>query len=144
MNMRDAVACRRPRPCPYSRPRPASHIDAGHAGRGRNQPRPDAVGRGDAVTRSEEAPMKTYSRHNCSSAHRTYKKFAECAIRRVEWVEGEGPIALIAWCRVPTVTLHETMESAESAKRSIDETACGGFCVRNHEIVRLNCPSAVR
>ena len=86
--------------------------------------------------------MKTYSRHYCSSAHRTFNRFAQCAIRGTEWVEGEGPIAVIAWCRVPTVTLHETMESAESAKRSIDETGCGGSCIRNHEIVRLNCPSA--
>jgi len=86
--------------------------------------------------------MKTYSRHNCSAAHRTYRTFAECAIRRTAWVQGSGPIALIAWCRVPTVTLHATVEAAEAAKSFIDQYKCGGMCTGRHEIVRLDCPSA--
>ena len=45
--------------------------------------------------------------------------------------------ALLAHCRVLTVTLWPTLEAAQVCKKRIDETACGGRCVRDHEIIDL-------
>ena len=86
--------------------------------------------------------MKTYTSHRCNKAHRSYRTFMECAIPRAAWVRGDGAFAVIAWCRVPSVELHPDLESAEAAKASIDQSACGGKCVRNHEIVRVVLPGA--
>lgn len=82
--------------------------------------------------------MKVYRQHGCSSIHRTYNRLARCMIRRVAWVSGEGPYALIAWCRVPTVTLYETPERAHAALEALG--ACGGHCTRRHEVVALVRP----
>lgn len=82
--------------------------------------------------------MKVYRRHNCLGNHRTYNAFTRCAIKRVEWVAGEGRFAVIAWCQVPTVTLHNNATAARNAKEFIDATACGGNCVRNHEVVEVS------
>lgn len=81
--------------------------------------------------------MKIYRNHRCFSQHRTTRTFIKCAIRRLEWVHGTGNLALIAWCRVPTVTLYSDVTDAESAKRMIDGGGCGGGCNRRHEIVRV-------
>ena len=81
--------------------------------------------------------MKVYWRHRCTSLHRTPRTFLRCAIRRLEWVHGTGDIALIAWCSVPTITLHETTEAAESVRELIDAGGCGGRCHRQHDIVRI-------
>jgi hypothetical protein len=75
--------------------------------------------------------------HNCERNHRTYNTLARCAWKRAEWVDGEGPYALLADCRVLTVTLHPTYESAAKAKARIDGSGCGSSCRRNHEIIRL-------
>ena len=82
--------------------------------------------------------IKTYRRHRCESQHRTYRTFLKCAIRRLEWVMGDGQFAVIAWCGVPTVTLHKRLEDARDAWETVNATGCGGRCSRRHEIVRLD------
>jgi len=54
------------------------------------------------------------------------------------WIDGDGQFALLAWCRVLTVTLWPTRAEAEKQKKVIDETACGGGCTGNHEIIDLS------
>ena len=80
--------------------------------------------------------MKTYMDHRCAAHHRTVQTFLKCAIPRAAWVHGAGPIALIAWCTVPPVTLWPDVSSAEESKRLIDRTGCGHACYQKHEIVR--------
>lgn len=81
--------------------------------------------------------MKTYRRHNCTRNHRTYRTAMKCMIPRAAWITGEGEYALIAWCRVPTISLWKSIEDAESSKEFIDGYACGGRCSRRHEIVHI-------
>ncbi|WP_280298760.1 hypothetical protein [Nocardia neocaledoniensis] len=82
-------------------------------------------------------PTPVYKRHNCEKKHRTARTFMKCAIRRAAWVQGEGPYALIAWCGVPTVMLHPTLEAAEWSEEMIDRYACGSKCNGRHIIVRV-------
>jgi hypothetical protein len=63
-----------------------------------------------------------------------------CAISRAAWIDGTGDYALIAWCRVPTVTLWGELTAAEQQKAIIDRTGCGGRCSGRHEIVRVVLP----
>ena len=59
--------------------------------------------------------------------------------KRAEWVSGEGQFALLAPCRVLTVTLWETRDEAEKEKTLINQIACSGQCTPSlHEIVDLN------
>ena len=81
--------------------------------------------------------MKTYRQHKCTAHHRTERTFLKCAIPRAAWVSGHGQFALIAWCRVPTITLHQQLDDAEESKATIDSTGCGGACKRRHEIIRI-------
>jgi len=62
---------------------------------------------------------------------------------KAEWIDGEGPWALLAHCRVLTVTLWPDKAAAEKQKAFIDKTACGGFCrgELGHEILLLKLPS---
>lgn len=57
--------------------------------------------------------------------------------KEAAWIAGHGRFALLAWCRVLTVTLWETKAEAEMAKNGIDKFGCGGACSRHHEIVEL-------
>lgn len=82
--------------------------------------------------------MKIYRRHRCTSQHRTARTFVKCSIRRLEWVHGTGQIALIAWCRTPTVTLHDDAANALDTKRMIDGCGCGGQCLGRHDIVLID------
>ena len=50
--------------------------------------------------------------------------------RKAEWIEGEGQYALLAWCRVLTVMLCQTIDEAEEKKKFIDEIGCGGNCTK--------------
>jgi hypothetical protein len=86
------------------------------------------------------AKYKIYRQHNCTSRHRTYRKTAECIWRRAEWITGEGPYACLAHCRVLTVQLYKSAEAAEAAKVTIDDTACGGMCRGEHEIIEIVLP----
>lgn len=80
---------------------------------------------------------KLYRRHNCTRRHRTWRTAADCIWPRAEWVTGDGPYALLAYCHVLTVTLWDDPDDAEHQKRIIDATACGHACSRNHEIIQL-------
>ena len=54
------------------------------------------------------------------------------------WISGGGPVALLAPCRVLTVTLWDTREAAQQQKDIIDRLACGGLCTSwRHRIVDL-------
>lgn len=57
--------------------------------------------------------------------------------KRAAWIVGDGQFALLAWCRVLTVTLWGTRQEAEASKGDIDATGCGGLCSREHEIIDL-------
>jgi hypothetical protein len=54
-----------------------------------------------------------------------------------EWIEGDGPIALVAYCRHLTVTLWQNSDDANGEKKLIDDTGCGGRCGRRHEAIDL-------
>lgn len=79
-------------------------------------------------------PSDGLKKCNCTRRHRTFATWIRCAIPELEWVLGEGPIALIARCRRVTVTLHATHEDAAGAKAGIDRLSCGHRCVGRHEI----------
>ena len=78
--------------------------------------------------------------HQCGGNHRTYRTYARCVWPRACWIVGDGPYAVLAHCRVLTVTLHPTAHQAEASKAVIDRTACGGLCHNDHEVVRLERP----
>lgn len=80
--------------------------------------------------------------HKCRAQHRTERTFLGCAIPRAAWIVGHGPYALIAWCSVPTISLFEALDAAESKKSFIDATRCGGRCANHHEIVRVDLGGA--
>ncbi|MGD8214044.1 hypothetical protein [Aestuariimicrobium sp. Y1814] len=82
-------------------------------------------------------PTKTYRRHRCSSKHRTFNKLVRCMIPTAAWVMGEGHYATIAWCKVPTVTLHQHAADAQQARSQIDSIGCGGRCRGHHDVVLL-------
>ena len=66
--------------------------------------------------------------------------FEDIAERRYSdavWIMGEGRFAVLAHCGSLKVTLHKTREDAERAKDWIDDLACGGGCVKHHEIIDL-------
>ena len=44
--------------------------------------------------------------------------------KEAEWITGNGQFALLAWCRVLTVTLWPTRAEAEEQKEFIDKYAC--------------------
>lgn len=82
--------------------------------------------------------MKTYRQHGCARQHRTWHSLARCMWPRAAWVAGDGPFASVSWCpRGLTVVLHETALGAANAVRTIDAAGCGGRCIGNHEVIRL-------
>lgn len=84
--------------------------------------------------------MKIYRNHKCNSKHRTVRTFLKCAIPHHAWISGKGDIAVIAWCRIPTVTLWTNEADALKSKTMIDDTACGGRCIRHHDLVKVMLP----
>jgi hypothetical protein len=59
--------------------------------------------------------------------------------KKAAWIDGDGAFALLAPCRVLTVTLWTTRDEAEREKTLIDSGGCGGQCNRLlHKIVDLN------
>jgi hypothetical protein len=76
--------------------------------------------------------------HHCPRKHPTSRAHVRCSIPRVEWIVGDGEYAVIAWCGVPTVTLHAEHAAALDAHTFITELGCGGSCVRAHEIRRVS------
>jgi hypothetical protein len=81
--------------------------------------------------------VKVYRRPNCARRYRSYSTLAKCVWPRAAWIAGQGPFAVVAWCDVLTVTLHQDHAAALEAKRITDASACGGRCTGRHEIVRL-------
>jgi hypothetical protein len=71
---------------------------------------------------------------------------ALCRWPRPLWVQGDPPPGGECWAVVSlcspgvTVTLWPTLEQAERAKQSIDDTGCGGSCWRRHRILALHAP----
>jgi hypothetical protein len=62
---------------------------------------------------------------------------------RAAWIIGNGAYASVSHCPPKgTVMLFETLAEARTAKALIDDTACGGGCSRQHEIVDLDRPRA--
>lgn len=92
-----------------------------------------------------EQDIKVYRHHNCARKHRSETTFMECALgKKASWVTGVGQYASISWCNgrrhrnhYVTVILCETLEQAMRRKSEIDYTACGGFCERRHQVVRI-------
>ena len=68
----------------------------------------------------------------------TYRSKARKRWPKAYWILGEGRYALLAHCKVLTITLHDDIEKANASKEMIDKYACGGRCVRKHEIVDLS------
>lgn len=67
-----------------------------------------------------------------------FKKARSKWFKEAEWIAGKGRYALLAHCKVLTVTLHETIEQAEKDKKDIDKFGCGGTCYKKHEIIDLD------
>lgn len=76
----------------------------------------------------------------CGKRHRKLTTVARCIWPRAEWIDGEGAYALLAHCRVLTISLHADEQAAVVSKRQIDRTGCGGRCSGDHEIVQIALP----
>jgi hypothetical protein len=85
--------------------------------------------------------LKTYRKHNCERAHRSFRTLATCMFPRAHWVVGEGAYATLAWCGGLSVMLHSDLEKATISKDQIDMTGCGHLCTKRHEVVRLELSS---
>lgn len=83
--------------------------------------------------------MKTYTRHNCDSNHRTARTFLKCAVPRAAWIVGTGDYAVITWCRVPAISLHTTEDAARTTLHQVNADVCGGRCYGpgKHDIVKV-------
>lgn len=84
--------------------------------------------------------MKTYRYHPCTSHHATYRAKAECIFGGSIVVEGEGPFATVARCRVPSISLYATRAEAEDALAVLNTFYCGPGCYRNHEAAEIHLP----
>lgn len=67
-----------------------------------------------------------------------YRRAAKRIWKPVEWVHGDGPVALVAFCNVTTVTLWNDADDADASRSFIDRFGCGGRCYRDHAIVDLS------
>lgn len=70
-----------------------------------------------------------------------YARAAKRIWKPVEWVHGDGPVAVVAFCKVTTVTLWPDTDQAEASREFIDRFGCGGGCYRDHAIVDLGAVS---
>jgi|SRR5215469_14160033 len=57
-----------------------------------------------------------------------WRKIAKRKWPNAEWIYGDGKYVTVATCGCTSVTLHETKEKAEKAKKYIDECGCGHAC----------------
>lgn len=73
----------------------------------------------------------------CLIEHRSYRTRAQCEWPYAVWIVGRGRFATLAWCRVLSVMLHDTLEDAQQAQDTINRYGCGGMCTRDHRIVDL-------
>jgi hypothetical protein len=56
-------------------------------------------------------------------------------------IDGDGPYAVLAHCRVLTVELFDALEQAAARRAILDDHQCGGRCCGDHEIVDLRQPT---
>ena len=73
----------------------------------------------------------------------TFRSVAKRRWPKAEWIDGNGPWALLAHCGGLTVCLRQAKSEAEDQKAQIDKTGCGAHCSHEHghEIVFLELPS---
>ena len=62
-----------------------------------------------------------------------WRKIAKRKWPKAEWIYGDGKYATVATCGCTSVTLHETKEKAEKAKKYIDDCGCGHACNSHQE-----------
>ena len=86
---------------------------------------------------STTASPKVHVHPGCAVRHRSWNTLANCKYSGNVWVIGNGPVALLAWCDVLTISLHPDTETAQGAREWIDRIRCGHACVNHHEIVSL-------
>ena len=55
-----------------------------------------------------------------------WRSIAKKRWSKAEWITGNGPYALLAWCRVLTVTLWSSLQEAHRERELIDQIGCGG------------------
>lgn len=67
-----------------------------------------------------------------------YKGTARRVWPRAIWVHGQGPYAVVAYCKQTTVTLHASLEDAQASRGFIDRTGCGHRCHRAHRVIDLD------
>lgn len=105
-------------------------------------------GTGDSRSTNDESvggrTVKTYRQHRCSAHHRTHRTAARCIFRRAAWILGDGPFAVIAWCNVPTISLHSNPDAARGALETVNATGCGGRCQHRHDLVLIALDKLVK
>ena len=90
------------------------------------------------MTQQLTHPAVRYRQHHCQATHRTTTTFLRCAFKRIAWISGTGPYALIAWCGTTTITLWETHTAAADAQSALDSHGCGGRCYGKHTLALIN------
>jgi hypothetical protein len=88
---------------------------------------------------------------HCGRSHRSWSALASCRWHKgLLWISGwadpSGPCwACVSLCPLSTsrgasvtVTLWPSREEAAAAKAEIDRTACGGRCMRLHQILAMH------
>jgi hypothetical protein len=70
--------------------------------------------------------------------HPTYRRLAQSRWGdKAIWIDGDGRYALLAYCRVLSISLWKTLEAAQNGKQEIDRLGCVDRCENRHEIVDL-------
>jgi hypothetical protein len=71
--------------------------------------------------------------------HRSWRRLATHLWPGNNWVVGNDRFASVSYCPRggPTVMLHPTLAEAIEARQTIDQSACGGACVRRHAVIDL-------
>lgn len=71
----------------------------------------------------------------CHKCHQGWRTYSRCRFPSAVWIIGNGPIAVLAWCDVLTVSLRDDMESATATLDWIARSRCGHACTGNHNVV---------
>ncbi len=80
----------------------------------------------------------------CCRRHREWYTVAACVWPKAIWIHGlrgtpPEVFALLSRCHPGgTITLWASLEAALDSKSVIDTSACGGRCIRAHEIFKLS------
>ena len=86
--------------------------------------------------------MKEPHPHACRIQHRTYRSFVVCA-SGATWIDGDGPYAVMRWCRYPRFTLAADLAAVEHEQDRLDRDGCGYTCEGEHEIIDLDDADSV-